>query len=119
MGQLNGIVIGCRDAERMSEFWSQALEGYEVDRQEWGISMKSATQPLIYFEVVEDAKAVEPRLHLNMRAAAREAEVARLVGLGATEVETMQAGTDYAWTNMQDVEGNAFCVSQGASVTAA
>ena len=41
MGKLGGIVIDCTDAKRAAEFWSQALEGYEVDAQEWGVTMKS------------------------------------------------------------------------------
>jgi len=80
-GKLNCIVIDCADAKRASEFWVQALEGYEVDAQEWGISMKSESDPLIYFEVVPEGKTVKNRLHLNIRAADREAEVQRLVGL--------------------------------------
>jgi hypothetical protein len=112
MGKLNCIVIDCKDANRAAGFWSQALEGYEVDEQPWGISMKSESDPLIYFEVVPEGKTVKNRLHLNIRATDRLAEVKRLVGLGATEVETMSPVPDYTWTNMKDVEGNEFCVSQ-------
>jgi Glyoxalase-like domain len=112
MGKLNCIIIDCKDAESASSFWAQALEGYEVDAQEWGISMKSESDPLIYFEVVPEGKAVKNRLHLNVRAADRQAEVQRLVGLGATEIEEMSPGGGYVWTNMKDVEGNEFCVSQ-------
>ena len=112
MGKLNCIIIDCADAKRASEFWSQALEGYEVDAQEWGVTMKSESDPLIYFEVVPEGKSVKNRLHLNIRAADRKAEVQRLVGLGATEVEEITVGEGYTWTNMWDVEGNEFCVSQ-------
>lgn len=112
MGRLHCIVIDCRDADKVSDFWSQALEGYEVDKQEWGITMTSETDPLIYFEVVPEGKAVKNRLHLNIRAPDRKAEVKRLVALGATEVEEMSPGGGYVWTNMKDVEGNEFCVSQ-------
>jgi predicted enzyme related to lactoylglutathione lyase len=112
MGKLGCIVIDCADAKRAAGFWSQALEGYEVDAQEWGVTMKSESDPLIYFEVVPEGKAVKNRLHLNIAAADRKAEVARLVGLGATEVEEMSPVEGYTWTNMRDVEGNEFCVSQ-------
>ncbi len=112
MGKLNCIIIDCADADRAATFWSQALEGYEADKQPWGITLKSESDPLIYFEVVPEGKAVKNRLHLNMRAADREAEVKRLMDLGATELETMSPGGGYVWTNMRDVEGNEFCVSQ-------
>jgi len=112
LGKLNCIIIDCADVKRASSFWVQALEGYEVDAQEWGTSLKSESDPLIYFEVVPEGKAVKNRLHLNIRAADRQAEVQRLVGLGATEIEEMSPGGGYVWTNMMDVEGNEFCVSQ-------
>ena len=112
MGKLNCIIIDCADVKRASSFWVQALEGYEVDAQEWGTSLKSESDPLIYFEVVPEGKAVKNRLHLNIRAADRQAEVQRLVALGATEIEEMSPGGGYVWTNMKDVEGNEFCVSQ-------
>ena len=112
MGKLNCIVIDCADADRASSFWSKALEGYEVDKQSWGITMKSLSDPMIYFEVVPEGKSVKNRLHINLQAPDREAEVARLIALGATEVETKSPGGGFVWTNMRDVEGNEFCVSQ-------
>lgn len=112
MGKLNGIVVDCADAKRVSAFWLQALEGYKVNEQEWGIMLESESDPTIYFEVVPEGKVVKNRLHMNMRVADRVAEVRRLVGLGATEVEEMSPGGGYVWTNMRDVEGNEFCVSQ-------
>ena len=58
-----------------------------------------------------EGKAVKNRLHLNLKAADRKAEVARLVGLGASEVEDITVGEAFTETNMRDVEGNEFCVS--------
>ncbi len=63
MGKLNCIIIDCKNTDRASEFWSQALEGYTVDKQEWGITMKSESDPLVYFEVVPEGKTVKNRLH--------------------------------------------------------
>jgi predicted enzyme related to lactoylglutathione lyase len=112
MGKLNFIIIDCADPDKVSRFWSQALHGYTVDKQEWGITMKADSGPSIYFEVVPEGKTVKNRLHLNIAAADRKEEVARLVSLGATAVEEMSPGGGYEWTNMTDVEGNEFCVSQ-------
>ncbi len=112
MGTLGCIVIDCSDARKVADFWAGALDSYEVDAGEGWITLKSETEPLIYFEVVPEGKAVKNRLHLNLKAADREAEVARLVGLGATEVEEITVGDGFTWTNMKDVEGNEFCVGQ-------
>jgi Glyoxalase-like domain len=113
MGKLNGIVIDCADPRRAANFWAQALEGYEIDEQPWGITMKSESDPMIFFEVVPEGKAVKNRIHLNLRTDDRQAEVERLVQLGATEMETLRPVPEYAWTNMKDIEGNEFCVSGG------
>ena len=112
MGKLGCIVIDCADADRASEFWGQALEGCTVNKQEWGVTMTSQSDPLIYFEVVPEGKTVKNRLHLNIRAADRKSEVTRLADLGAKVVEEKSAGEGFRWTNMLDVEGNEFCVSQ-------
>lgn len=112
VGKLNCIVIDCKDADKAAEFWSQALDGYVVDKQPWGVTMKSDTDPLIYFEIVPEGKEVKNRLHLNIRADDRQAEVRRLVALGAAAIDEISPGGGYVWTNMKDVEGNEFCVSQ-------
>ena len=84
-----------------------------MDKQEWGVTMKSESDPLIYFDVVPEGKTVKNRLHLNIQAADRpSSEVKRLVALGATEIEEMSPGGGHVWTNMKDAEDNEFCVSQ-------
>jgi len=58
-----------------------------------------------------DLKTVKNRLHLDLHAGPdrREAEVARLEGLGAkAEREVAEQGG--TWTVMTDPEGNEFCV---------
>src|SRR5439155_314034 len=104
--------VGTDHRRPARELWTKALEGYKVDQQEWGITMKSESDPLVYFEGVPEGKTVKNRLHLNLQAADRPSEVSRLVALGATEIEEMSPGGSYVWTNMKDVEGNEFCVSQ-------
>ena len=46
-------------------------------------------------------------------AADKEAEVARLVALGATETGRNSFGPDMDWVTLADPEGNAFCVAGG------
>lgn len=50
------------------------------------------------------------RAHFDLHADDRDAEVARLQGLGATKVRNYD---EYGarWTTLQDVEGNEFCVA--------
>jgi hypothetical protein len=69
-------------------------------------------RPRILFQTVPEAKTVKNRVHLDVRvgAEAQESEVARLIGLGATELWRASQGP-YSWVTLADPEGNEFCVT--------
>jgi len=69
-------------------------------------------RPRVLFQAVPEEKTVKNRVHLDVRVGAdrREAEVARLVGLGATELWRQSQGP-YAWVTLADPQGNEFCVT--------
>ena len=57
-------------------------------------------------------KTVKNRVHLDVRVGkeGREAEVTRLLGLGATELLRGAQGP-FEWATLADPEGNEFCVT--------
>jgi len=57
---------------------------------------------------VPEAKLSKNRLHLDFRPDDRDAEVERLVALGATRADVGQG--DQPWIVLADPEGNEFCV---------
>jgi hypothetical protein len=61
----------------------------------------------LVFVFVPEAKAVKNRVHLDLGANDMDAEVQRLVALGAHRLERVKE-----WTVMRDPEGNEFCVIQ-------
>ena len=65
----------------------------------------------LLFQRVPEKKTVKNRLHIDVHAAPgrRDAEVARLEGLGATVLRRV-AEQGGEWTVMADPEGNEFCV---------
>ena len=76
--------------------------------------------PSVLFHRVPERKVAKNRIHVDIRVRPRgasdevarpfvEAEVRRLVGLGATHVRTDDDESDY-YAVMQDPEGNEFCV---------
>ncbi len=76
--------------------------------------------PRLLFQKVPEGKAVKNRVHLDVnvsehgagpeeRRAVIDAEVERLIALGATRLSDFDDATG-TWTVMQDVEGNEFCV---------
>ena len=68
-------------------------------------------RPRLLFQAVPEGKTVKNRLHLDVHVGAdqREAEVARLVGMGATELWRKSQGP-YSWVTLADPEGNEFCL---------
>ena len=58
---------------------------------------------------VPETKAIKNRLHIDLSPDDRDAEVERLLGLGATRVDIGQ-GDDVSWVVLADPEGNEFCV---------
>ncbi len=80
--------------------------------------------PRIWFHQLPDAKICKNRLHFDLRASGShdlplatrkdqvEAEVRRLVGLGATRLETLwEEGDNHYAVAMADPEGNEFDVN--------
>lgn len=77
--------------------------------------------PRFYFQRVPEPKTVKNRVHLDLnlgggRSASAEerrrrvdAEVERLIGLGASRLRVAEEHGEY-WTVMTDPEGNEFCV---------
>jgi hypothetical protein len=72
-------------------------------------SPEDGVSPDLLFLKVPDRKEVKNRLHLDLRPEDRDAEVARLEGLGARRVSVGQ-GPEVAWVVMADPDGNEFCV---------
>ena len=68
--------------------------------------------PRLLFQQVPEAKAVKNRVHLDLHVGQdrRDAEVERLVGLGATRLWEGSQGP-MSWVTMADPEGNEFCVA--------
>ena len=69
-------------------------------------------RPRVLFQLVPEAKTVKNRVHLDIRVGAdrREAEVARLIERGATELWRGSQGP-FEWVTLADPEGNEFCVT--------
>ncbi len=110
--RVSNVTFDCDNPGRVAEFWSSALDGtVETRVPNAFLSMKTAESGDFFFIRVSEQKAAKNRLHLDLdTGGAREAEVARLLELGATLVaEKDEWG--HRWTVLQDPEGNEFCVA--------
>ncbi|MEU5721386.1 VOC family protein [Micromonospora sp. NPDC047738] len=104
------LTVDAQDPSRLAHWWAEAL-GYQVVSEkpdEVEIRRAPDQLPGIVFVPVTQAKETKNRLHLDLRPANQEAEVERLVDMGARHVDIGQG--DVGWTVLADPEGNEFCV---------
>ena len=107
---IDWVTIDSPHPRGLADFWRRALdyEEIEADDDEVLIGPGDGSRRRLLFFKVDDPKRGKNRLHLDLRPADRDAEVARLVGLGATTVDIGQ--DDVTWVVMADPDGNEFCV---------
>ncbi|MEU1747264.1 VOC family protein [Micromonospora arida] len=130
------VTFDCAEPVRVGRFWCEVL-GYvpppppegvatwdDVNSEQgswFACSDPSGVGPRLYFQRVPEGKIVKNRVHLDVRVgtglvgeerlAALEAECARLIPLGAVRGQLLLAdGENESCLNMQDVEGNEFCL---------
>lgn len=114
--RIQAVSVDSTDPRVPAAFWEAALgwrRTYEVDDEivlePAEGSPEDGVSPDLLFLKVPENKSVKNRLHLDLRPTDRDAEVARLEGLGATQVSVGQ-GPDVTWVVMADPDGNEFCV---------
>jgi predicted enzyme related to lactoylglutathione lyase len=110
---LHHVVVDTRDLPGLARFWSQAL-GWKIlsEREREIVIGPDEHAPVgMCFMPVTDPKTVKNRLHLDLTTEAgdRDAEIERLLALGASRVDVGQTGEE-SWTVLADPEGNEFCV---------
>lgn len=129
MARIANITFTCADPAALCSFWVEAL-GYEVQEappefmELWLAAGRdpngaaaavdpAGVGPRLFFNKDEKTETTSIPIHLDLAVEDREAEVERLVGLGASVVETKERTTGEwveTWTVMRDPEGNGFCV---------
>ena len=111
MIEIGALVWGVTDMERAVAFWCAALD-YEPKYRDVDFAIllpRNGTGVQLSLAQVSSPKA--RRHHMDLFADDREAEVERLLGLGATRKEwNYEPGADYVV--LQDPDGNPFCVVQ-------
>lgn len=122
MATIKDVVFDCAKASTLARFWAAVLDDYDVrpyDDAEIArlaeLGVTPETDPAVFvdgpgpnlcFQEVPEGKTTKNRLHLDLSAPDRRAEVDRLVGLGASVYYEGDG-----WTTLQDPEGNEFCVA--------
>ncbi|MCS7482687.1 VOC family protein [Umezawaea endophytica] len=105
------VTIDTSDPHKLAEFWTKALR--TTVQHDWGEFLVLAPEGSIQLGLqrVDTVAPGKNRVHFDMHAADRAAEVARLVDLGASEVAEHTV-PGLTWTVLADPDGNQFCVGQ-------
>jgi hypothetical protein len=134
VADLNNITFACANPVPLSEFWAaaigyepvepppevlaeveKAIERGELDPTGWAMLVHpEGIGPRLLFQRRPKTPTESIPIHLDLKSEDRHAEVERLKGLGATEVDdrSQKIGPyEEFWTVMRDPEGNGFCVS--------
>jgi len=104
------LVVDSRDPHALGRFWSAVLDQpvlFEAGDEVIVGADKHAYPGLCFVTVPED-KAIKNRLHIDLDPDDQEAEVARVLALGARRADVSQG--DAPWVVLADPEGNEFCV---------
>jgi hypothetical protein len=134
------VAIDCADPHSLARFWAAAAgytvedhsagvakmieAGYatrddavEIDgKLQWSTaaacSDPDGSRPRLLFQTVPEPKTIKDRIHLDLHFGEeqRDAEVERIIALGATKLWDGQQGPQ-TWVTLADPEGNEFCVS--------
>jgi hypothetical protein len=120
------VVVDSRDVHAQARWWAEVMDWkviYEADDEvvivpSW-VTLDLLAEipwerqgPGMVFVPVPEGKQVKNRLHIDLAPHSsqdRDAEIQRLLDLGATRVDVGQ-GEDSSWTVLADPEGNELCV---------
>jgi predicted enzyme related to lactoylglutathione lyase len=108
--RIGSTVVNCADLEVMTAFWGEALglvasarepdDDFRVLRGEHvNLSLQRARSPV----------TARDQMHLDLYSDDADAQVERLVGLGATRLREHREPDD-TYVVLRDPEGNEFCV---------
>ncbi|MFJ5776897.1 VOC family protein [Streptomyces sp. NPDC093094] len=116
--RISELVIDCADPERLAAFWSEVFGYVEIEREDDGsIAIGppgvgfGGPLPVLVLSPGSGPRTGKLPLHLDVSATDRDqdAELERLLALGAAPADVGQSGTE-SWHVLADPEGNEFCL---------
>jgi hypothetical protein len=111
---VHNIVFDCAEPFELAQFWSK-VTGHPLAADDFpGDPEACIAQPFgptLIFCRVPEPKTVKNRVHVCLRPTGDpDAEVDRLLKIGATMVVDRRRGADHGWAVLADPGGNEFCV---------
>ena len=116
--RVSNVCVDAHDPYAQMRWWSQVLDDFVPD-EKWEMKpgdeecgLDGPDDRYLLFLQVPESKQVKNRLHLCLRPTDRDrdAEVERILALGATMYDDRREGPNKGWAVLADPEGNEFCV---------
>ncbi len=113
------VTADAADPFALATWWTGVLGGRVGAGDRPGdpeVSIVGVDLPLLFVEV-PDRKVVKNRMHLCLQPEerSRNAEVDRILALGATLVDDLRHPDGTGWAVLADPEGNEFCVLRSSA----
>jgi predicted enzyme related to lactoylglutathione lyase len=118
------ITFDSADPYALAGFWSKVLglpvdEAARPEHDEVYLAPREGRPGFLFIRVPE-GKSAKNRVHLDLtQDSTRDAEVDRIVALGATIVQDHRRPDGTGWVYLGDPEGNEFCVELNTAERAA
>ena len=104
------ICVDAHDIDALAAWWSSVL-GWPAEPTDDGdviLRAPAGAGPDWLFLAVPDGKVVKNRIHFDFTPDDQQAEVDRVLALGARHVDIGQG--EQTWVVLADPEGNEFCI---------
>lgn len=117
---IRNISFDCSDPYILAQFWSEVV-GFAVPPDfvpsDLEVVIEPPGGPRLFFQAVPEAKTVKNRVHVCLQPGDRDrdAEVDRLLALGATMLDDYRTPDGDGWVVLLDPAGNEFCVTRSAA----
>ena len=114
---IRNVAFDCADPYALARFWSDVV-GHPIEPEcvpggdEVVIAPPSG--PRLYFQAVPEPKTVKNRVHVCLSPGDRDrdAEVERVLALGATVLSDHREPDGGGWVVLLDPAGNEFCLTR-------
>ena len=114
--RIGSVVVNCADLETMTTFWTAALDLVPSSREpDDDFRVLRGERVNMSLQLADTPVTARDQMHLDLYSDDADAQVARLVGLGAVVVRRHDDPED-TYVVLRDPEGNEFCVCSLASM---
>jgi predicted enzyme related to lactoylglutathione lyase len=117
---IRNVSFDCADPYALARFWSEVI-GHPVHPEcapgDTEVVIEPPDGPRLFFQAVAESKTVKNRVHVCLQPddRDRDAEVDRLVALGAKVFDDHRTPDGSGWVVLLDPAGNEFCVTRSAA----